>query len=251
MDRPTIQGIVGFLRRQKLWKIIAAGAIVTVPFTVARAKDSSIAGSFEIQVASRIGFFKSPGYTLRIKGDGRVMYRGFENVHAMGERHDRIPRVAIEELVAHIRSSGFLDLPGSYDNRPCLARDSSEGAVRVRLDDREKSVGTCGAPPAVERLMDEVDSLARVWRWVVYDPRELRLDLAHGFKVSDHMPDLMDDAILWDADEIIRILVANGADPNGFDDSNAHFLMRAVWFEKLKAVRALLDVISCLRLKNC
>jgi hypothetical protein len=98
--------------------------------------------------------------------------------------------------------------------------------VRVRLDGREKSVGTCGAPPAVDQLMEEVESLARVWRWIVYDPQELRSDIARGW--NDHRPMLMQDAITWDADEIIQILASHGADVNGLDDSNDHFLERAV-----------------------
>ena len=90
--------------------------------------------------------------------------------------------------------------------------------------------------------MEEVESLAQVWRWVVYDPNELRSDIAHGWKASDHMPRLMEDAITWDADEIIRILACNGADVNGLGGSNDHFLMRAVALGRVKATRALLDL---------
>ena len=187
------------------------------------------------------GFFRSAGYTVKIAGSGRITYRGYANVHAMGKRHGRISGAAVEALVADVRASGFLDLPGPYDSGPCSAIDNSVGGVRVRLDGRAKSVGTCGAPPSVERLMDEVDSVAQVWRWVVYDPKELRSDIARGWKVSDHMPTIMEDAITWDADEIIRILASNGADLNGLDDSNNHFLERAVRLGSVKATRALLD----------
>lgn len=34
------------------------------------------------------------------------------------------------------------------------------------------------------------------------------------------MPMLMQDAIAWDAEEIIQILASHGADVNGIDDSN-------------------------------
>jgi len=210
-------------------------------FGPARAAERKGIGSFEIEVDSPTGFFPSPGYTVKIAGSGRITYRGYANVHAMGKRHDRISRAAVEQLVADIRASGVLDLPGPYDNQPCLAIDNSEGGVRVRLDGREKSVGTCGAPRAVDQLMDEVDSLARVWRWVVYDPKELRSDIAHGWKVSDHMPKLMEDAIMWNADEIIPILASNGADLNGFDDSHQHFLEMALKFGSVTVTRALLD----------
>jgi hypothetical protein len=227
---------------RQTWRLLFLCAAVSISFAPTLAAGRERLGSFEIEVASRTGFFNSPGYVVKIAGNGRVTYRGYANVHAMGKRHDRISRAAVEQLVADIRASGFLDLPGSYDNGPCRTLDSSEGGVRIRLDSREKSVGTCGAPWVVSRLMDEVDVLARVWRWVVYDPKELRSDIAYGWRASDHMPKVMKDAITWDADEIIRILASNGADVNGLDDSNEHFLMWAVTLEKVKATRALLDL---------
>ena len=244
------QTITGSSCGRHLWKLFVLCAAVTLSFAPTLAEDRRGVSSFEIEVASKTGFFPSPGYTVKIAGSGRITYRGYANLHAMGKRHGRISRAAVEQLVADIRASGFLDLPGPYDNQPCLAVDNSEGSVRVRLDGREKSIGTCGAPPAVDRLMDEVDSLAQVWRWVVYDSKELRSDIAHGLKVSDQMPILMQDAITWDADEIIRILASNGADVNGLDDSNDHFLMRAVSLGGVKATRALLDLGADWRIES-
>jgi uncharacterized protein DUF6438/ankyrin repeat protein len=242
MSRVVIPAIATALRGRRLWKFFGVCATGTLLFAPIVAADRKGIGSFEITVDSRTGFFNSPGYNLKISDSGRITYRGYANVHAMGKRHGKISHAAVEQLVIDIRRSGFLDLPSAYDNAPCLTLDNSEGGVRVRLDGREKSTGTCGAPWAVSQLMEEVDSLAQVWRWVVYDARELRSDIAHGWKVSDHMPVLMQDAITWDADEIIRVLASNGADVNGFDDSSEHFLMRAVSLGRVKATRALLDL---------
>jgi hypothetical protein len=242
MSRVTVSTVATSSRRLDLWKFFGLCAVVTLSFGPAVAADRKGIGSFEIAVDSMTGFFNSPGYTVKISNSGRITYRGYANVHAMGKRHGKISHAEVEQLVADIRESGFLDLPGRYNNGPCLALDNSEGGVRVRLDGREKSVGTCGAPWVVVQLMDEVVSLAQLWRWVVYDPRELRSDIADGWKVSDHMPALMLDAITWDADKIIRILARNGADVNGLDDANEHFLTRAVSLGSVKATRALLDL---------
>jgi hypothetical protein len=198
--------------------------------------------AFEIEVGSRTGFFPSPGYKVSILGSGRVNYHGYDRVHWKGKRHARISQDAVEQLVEHVRASKFLDLPGSYENGPCLELDRSEGSLRVRLDGREKSVGTCGAPPIVDQLMDGVVSVARVWRWVVLDPDELRHKIAHGWPVSEHMPKIMEDAISWDAAELIRILVSNGADANGLNSDNERFLMGAVRSGHLEAARVLLEV---------
>jgi hypothetical protein len=133
-------------------------------------------------MVSRTSFFLSPSYTASILGSGRVNYRRYDRVHWKGKRHARISHDAVEQLVEHVRASNFFDLPGSYDNEPCLSNDGSEGSLHIRLDGREKSVGTCGAPPIVDQLMTEVESAAQVWRWVVIDPDELHLKIAHEKK---------------------------------------------------------------------
>ncbi|MGH9645118.1 MAG: ankyrin repeat domain-containing protein [Terriglobales bacterium] len=171
-----------------------------------------------------------------------MSYVGYDRVHWKGKRHARISVDAVQQLVEHVRAGGFFDLPGSYDNGPCLSIDSSEGSLRVRLDGREKSVGTCGAPPIVDQLMAEVDSAAHVWRWVVIDPDELRRKIARGWHVSEDMPKIMEDAIDWNAVEIIRILVRDGADANGLNSDKEHFLMGAVRTDHVEAARALLEV---------
>jgi hypothetical protein len=236
------QTITGSSGRRRLWQLLALCAASVLPLARGLAEDRKGINSFEIEVASPVGFFKSPGYSVKIAGNGRITYRGYSNVHAKGKRHARISRTAVQQLVAVIRTSGVLDLPGPYDNKPCLSMDFSAGGLRIRLDGREKSLGTCGAPWVVENLMEQVESLAGVWRWVVYDPNELRSDIAQGWKVSDHMPGLMEDAITWDADELIRILVRNGANLNGLDDSGNCFLMRAVSLGRVKATRVLLEL---------
>jgi hypothetical protein len=209
-------------------------AVFSFPPTTLAAENRKTFSSFEIKVASRNGFFPSPVYTVSIVGSGRVNYRGYDRVHWKGKRHARISRHVVEQLVEHVRASNFFDLPSSYDNGPCLSIDGSGGSLRIRLDGREKSVGTCGAPSIVDQLMTEVESAAWVWRWVYLDPDELRLKIHRGWSVSEHMPKIMEGAIDWDAAEIIRILVHNGADMN--------FLMDAARDGRAEATRALLDL---------
>lgn len=222
-------------------RALALCAVFSFALTALASNNRKTFSSFEIEVESKIGFFPSPGYTVSILGSGRVNYHGYDRVHWKGRRHARISQDAVEQLVEHVRASKFLDLPGSYENGPCLAIDNSEGSLRVRLDGREKSVGTCGAPPIVDQLMGEVVSVARVWRWVVFDPDELRHQVAQGWHVSEQMPKIMEDAISWDAAELIRILVSNGADANGLNTDNEHFLTGAVRSGHVEAAQALLE----------
>jgi hypothetical protein len=226
-------------RSAQRFVVFAFCAVLSFPLATFAADHRRAFSSFQIEVGSRTGFFPSPAYTVSITGTGRVSYRGYDRVHWKGKRHAHISESAVTQLVEDVRASNFFDLPRSYDNGPCQAIDSSEGSLRIRLDDREKSVGTCGAPPIVDQLMAEVESTARVWRWVVFDPDELRLKIGHGWHVSEDMPRLMDEAIDWDAVEIIRILLQNGADVNA--DRGA-FLMRAVNRDRVEATKGLLEM---------
>jgi hypothetical protein len=191
---------------------------------------------FEIEASSPTGFFPSPGYTVTIRGDGTVLYRGYNNVHAKGNRRGKVTIQEVAALADHVRGSGFLDLTGVFPGEPCSSIDQPVGGLRVSLDGREKAVTTCGSPTFVYQLLNETVQLARAWRWVVYDPKQLRRDIAHGWRVADHMPQIMDSAIDWDADEIIDILAQHGTALNG--DNN--FLIRAIRGSHANALRTLL-----------
>jgi hypothetical protein len=41
--------------------------------------------------------------------------------------------------------------------------------------------------------MDEVAAAARVWRWVLLIPAELRNKIARGWRISEDMPKIMQD----------------------------------------------------------
>jgi len=218
-------------------------ALVVVISVVAGAATSSLADdrsnlrSFEIEASSPTGFFPSPAYKVTISGDGTVLYRGYENVHVKGNRRGKVTIQQVAALAEHVRTSSFLDLTGDFPGEPCSSIDQPVGGLRVRLDGREKAVTTCKSPMFVYQLLNETFQLARAWRWVVYDPKKLRHDIAHGWRVADHMPQIMDSAIDWDADEIIDILAQNGAALNGDNG----FLIRAISNGHVNAVRTLLQ----------
>lgn len=149
--------------------LFALCAAFSLPISTFAADEHKTVSSFEVVVTSRTGFFPAPAYTVSITGSGRVTYNGYKNVHWKGKRHARISKEAVAQLVEHVRASGYFDLPSSYDNQPCLSVDGSEGGLRIRLDDREKSVGTCGAPPIVDQLIAQAEFAASVWRYLQHN----------------------------------------------------------------------------------
>jgi hypothetical protein len=216
--------------------MLLAMGVIALAAIPSLASDRGDLRSFAIEASGPTGFFPSPGYSVTIRGDGTVLYRGYSNVHVKGNRRGKVTTQEVAALADHVRASGFFDLAGVFPAEPCSSMDQPVGGLRVRLDGREKAVTTCGSPMFVYDLLNETAQLARAWRWVVYDPKQLPRDIAHGWRVADHMPQIMDEAIDWDADEIIDILAHHGAALNGDND----FLIRAISGEHENALRTLL-----------
>jgi hypothetical protein len=197
---------------------------------------------FLLRVHREGGFFPNPAYTLTIFADGRVGYLGIANVHRKGKRSSRISRKDIQKLSDQIITADFFDLPGSYDNAPCQEHDQPSSTLEVQLAGRKKDVGTCGAPEAVGEIIAAAERTAHVTSWTFFDPRVLQFDISHGWRVAEHMPKFMEEAIAWHDCEIIDVLVKNGADVNGLNGDHEHFLMGAVRSGDVQAARTLLEV---------
>ncbi len=231
--------------RLRLRERCCLGSLLLAAFFAgaATARPANDDGSgFLLEVHREGGFFPNPTYTLTIFADGRVNYLGIANVHRKGKRSSRISREDIQKLSDQITTSDFLDLPGSYDNASCQEHDQPTSSLEVQLAGRKKSVGTCGAPDAVGEIIAAAERTTHVARWTFFDPRELQFDISHGWRVAEHMPKLMEEAIAWHDSEIIEVLVKNGADVNGLNADHEHFLMGAVRSGDVQAARTLMEV---------
>jgi hypothetical protein len=197
--------------------------------------------SFLLEVHREGGFFPNPTYTLTIFGNGHVKYLGIAHVHSTGKRDARVSLDAVQKLSNQVSAAHFFDLP-AFDNTSCQEHDSPTSTLRVRLDGHEKSVGTCGAPDAVGEIIAAAETAARVSRWTFFDPQELQLQIAHGWRVADHLPQFMEEAIAWQDADIIRLLAQHGADVNGLNSNHEHFLMGAVRSGNVAGARILVEL---------
>lgn len=102
-------------------------------------------------------------------------------------------RTPLNNLSHMFVSRNFFDLPESYDNRPCLAVDGSGALFAFGWMPGRSPSEPVNAPPLVGQLMDEVAAAARVWRWVLLIPAELRNKIARGWRISEDMPKIMQD----------------------------------------------------------
>jgi hypothetical protein len=135
-----------------------------------------------IVLARTLCFGTCPEYSVEIRGNGDVLYRGADCVAVRGEKSDRISVERVRALVAGFQRAEFFALKDVYRSR---ITDIPTFTLSIEIGGRQKSVedyaGTMvGMPDAVRALEDEVDRAAATDRWV-YDG----LRTCHGQAVND------------------------------------------------------------------
>jgi hypothetical protein len=137
-----------------------------------------------------------PDYRVEVRGDGRVSYRGFDDVLAQGEYHWRITPAAVTRLVDLARRADYFKLAGYY---VADASDMPSYTTRVSLGTQRKFVYDYGGgrtsgvaasasfggpdpamPQSVFELERAIDEVSGVASWVKGDENTMaRLRDAH------------------------------------------------------------------------
>lgn len=120
-----------------------------------------------------------PTYSVRLHGDGAVLYEGFRNVKTHGKQTGLATFEELRRLLAEFGSSGFLTMPDAYEQgaetelrmlgdiasypRPFIT-------TTLTIDGDTKTVrryaGDAGAPTALRELEATIDRVAATPRWV-------------------------------------------------------------------------------------
>ncbi len=113
-------------------------------------------------------FGTCPAYSIKLGGDGTIVYEGHDCVAVKGRRKAHIAPAAFADLVQKFRKADYFSLRDHY------VADITDGPVyrtRIRFDGREKSVDDymgehIGMPIDVSNLEDAIDKAAGSDRWV-------------------------------------------------------------------------------------
>lgn len=113
-------------------------------------------------------FGRCPIYSVEIRGDGLVTYRGERFVAVTGLRTRRVSPAAVRRLVNQFRAANFFALRDEYRAR---VTDLPSRIVTLRIGDRSKQVvdyagEQAGMPHAVTELEAAIDRLAGTAAWV-------------------------------------------------------------------------------------
>lgn len=119
-------------------------------------------------------FGTCPVYTVELAGDGRVTFTGENFVDSTGVSTRRIDADAAAALIGELVDAGFLEFDDEYtmDSKGCgpYHTDAPGVVLTLRLDGSTKTVrhdhGCSGAPAALRRLQDRVDSVTGAGRWI-------------------------------------------------------------------------------------
>jgi hypothetical protein len=118
---------------------------------------------------SRSGCFGTcPSYTVTVRGNGEVLYRGYGFVSITGAQTSHIDAASFSALLNRFRAANFFGLKDSYR---AGVTDNPTYVLSVRIGHRAKVVEDyvgrwAGMPDTVTDLEDAVDMITDSARWV-------------------------------------------------------------------------------------
>jgi ankyrin repeat protein len=109
-----------------------------------------------------------PSYSVEIRGNGEVIYRGDRGVLITGEHHARISADNANSLLEAFRSADYFSLKDNYSQ---MVTDAATYSTAIEFDGHKKSVGDhlgsgAGMPEVVTELEDKIDQLAETEKWL-------------------------------------------------------------------------------------
>ena len=188
-----------------------------------------------------------PAYWVTIDARGNVTYEGTEFVRVQGRQTDTVPAAGVAAILAAVERIGFFSLKDQYrhilnpDGTATIVTDLPTAFLTIRRAGQSKRIENYfGAPPALKELAELVDHTARTERWIRVDVRTLNQLVRDGWSPSsEERAELLRRALNYNEVDVVKALLAIGADPNGANNvTNTRPLMMV---RSAAATRALLD----------
>ena len=120
-----------------------------------------------------------PAYSVRLHGDGAVLYEGQRNVKTLGKQAGLVTFEALRQLLAEFGRAGFLTMPDHYEEGADTERrfvgdiasyPQSFVTTTLTIDGETKMVsryaGTEEVPNALLELEASIDRAAATKRWI-------------------------------------------------------------------------------------
>lgn len=226
------------------------GAVAFVVWAAASAAAAQVPGvpaDASITLERTRCFGTCSAYSVTIDAAGNVAYEGKDFVRVKGRQTDRIPASHVRALLDTAERIGFFDLRDHYrtirnaDGSETMVTDMPTTFVTVKRSGRSKRVEDyLGAPKPLREFEREIDEAGHTQRWIRIDAATLQEWAREGRVIpADAGAELLRKALEYDEVDVVKQLIAMGADPNGVGrQRHSSPLMMA---RSAAAARALLD----------
>lgn len=210
-----------------LWLTLAGG--VALP-----AQEEPIAISIERTTC----YGTCPAYSVTMRHDGTVTYRGFQHTRVGGNHTWKIDPAAVRALAKEMESNGYFELKDDYHR---MVTDNPTTYTTLTIGSRTKKIKDYVAGPRVLKDMQRrIDEVSGAKQYIFISGAAIREMQAKGWRATgDDAKDWMRRAMYGPDIDVISALLAAGFDAKAVDNGET-LLMRAASIGYAETVRLLL-----------
>jgi len=204
-------------------KTVLAAWLVCLSAAAASAQD---AAALRIYMARTACYGTCPVYSVEMRGDGRVTYKGQENVRVGGTRTWTIDRAAVRALASEMERAGFFEMKDDYSapvtDLPTVHTVLTSGGRSKVIKDY------VGAPAALKLIEARIDAVSGVRAYVSVNAAAIREMRAEGWRpTGDDAVRWMDRALAAGDKEAVKALLDAGMSARAADANGITLVMKA------------------------
>ena len=150
-------------------------------FSAASAQTREVPPDTKIRLERTACFGSCPAYSVTIDAQGNVTYYGKDFVRVKGRQRDRIPVAEVRALLDTAERIGFFEMREHYrtvrnpDGSETIVTDMPTAFVSLTTAGRSKRIEDYfGTPEALREFERDIETAARIKRWVRIDQDTLR-----------------------------------------------------------------------------
>jgi hypothetical protein len=211
----------------------------TATFAPAAGTSAPAQGPITITLERTICFGTCPAYAVTIRDDGTVSYEGREHTRVSGKQTWKIDPAAVRALAKEMLDAGYFDLQDEYR---AMMTDHPTTYTSLTIGGRTKKImDYVAGPPRLKELEQRIDDVAGTTKYVkgqdalldavvAGDVNGVRRQLAAGANaraIDGNKVTLVMRAAEIGQAEIVRLLLAAGADPTARDSHGRNAADRA------------------------
>ena len=180
-----------------------------------------------------------PAYSVTMREDGTVTYSGQQHTRVGGDRTWTIDPAAVRALAKEMAGKGYFELKDEYS---VMVTDNPTTYTTLTIGSRSKKIKDYVAGPAILKQMQRrIDEVSDAKRYVFISGAAIREMQAKGWRATgDDAKDWMRRALYGADADVVGALLAAGFDARTADQDRVTLLMIAAEIGNAEVVKLLL-----------